>query len=80
MTLTRGWKSTTSSVSSTRPQAEADQKVNLTGEDAVPVVVKSLTPIKNIEVPVFEQKEMYVLTQDMVDASISSYLDKKYNR
>ena len=80
ITLTRGWKSTTSSVSSTRPQAEADQKVNLTGEDVVPVVVKSLTPIKNIEVPVFEQKEMYVLTQDMVDASISSYLDKKYNR
>lgn len=80
ITLTRGWQKSVSSVAGGRRQADYVHQIDITGESAAPVVVKSMTPVKRIEAPVFEQKEMYVLTQDMIDASISSYLDKNYNR
>ena len=80
ITFTRGSKKSAAAPSGSSRKADYVHQINITGEDAAPVVVKSLTPIKNIEVPVYEQKEMYVLTQDMINASVSSYLDKKYNR
>lgn len=79
ITFTRGWKNTEAPASSSRTVNDA-VKVNMSGEDAVPVVVKSMTPIRYIEVPEFEQREMFVLTQEMLDASVKSYLDEKYNR
>lgn len=79
ITLTRGWNGAKTKTSSARKTNDY-VSIDLTGEDAAPVVVKSVTPIKNIEVPVFEQKPMYVLTQEMLDASIKSYIDQKYNK
>ena len=78
ITFTRGKSSKTTSTSVAREAEYAKPRV--IGEPAVPVVVKSLTPIKNINVPSFEQKGMYILTEDMLNASIESYLNKKYNR
>lgn len=79
ITFTRGWKSTASASASAARQAEC-AKPRVAGETWTPAVVKSLTPVKNVNVPTFEQKEMYILTEDMLNASIESYLDKKYNR
>jgi hypothetical protein len=79
ITFTRGWKSTASTSASAARQAEC-AKPRVAGETWTPAVVKSLTPVKNVNVPTFEQKEMYILTEDMLNASIESYLDKKYNR
>lgn len=78
ITFTRGWKSSAATTPSAR-QVDFVQP-NMVGEDAVPVVVKSVTPIKNIEVPTFEEHEMFVLTQEKLESSIRSYLEKKYNR
>jgi len=78
ITFTRGWKNTTASTPS-RPMA-AIENIKVSGEAAKPVVVKSVTHVENVEVPAFEQTDMFILTQDMIDASVSSYLDQKYNR
>lgn len=80
ITMTRGWSEKSSSAASRRSSAQEIRNIDITGEDAVPVVVKSITPIKNIEIPEFEEKEMFILTEEMIDASVSSYLDMKYNR
>ena len=78
ITFTRGWTKTAGQTNAAKPANYVQPAI--TGGTATPVIVKSMTPIKNIEVPVFEQKEMYVLTEDMLKSSIPSYLDKKYNR
>lgn len=80
ITLTRGWTGTqASSVSSSRCLNYVED-INITGEDARPVVVKSMTPIKNIKIPVFEKKEMFVLTQEKFDDAIRSYSEQQYRR
>ena len=78
--MTRGWNEKSSAAASRRSSSQEIRNIDITGEDAVPVVVKSITPIKNIEIPEFEEKEMFILTEEMIDASVSSYLDMKYNR
>ena len=79
ITFTRGWKSTASTATSTSREAEY-AKPRVVCETWTPAVVKSLTPIKNVNLPSFEQKDMYILTEDMLNSSIKSYLDEKYNR
>lgn len=78
ITFTRGWKNTSSQANSVNYAGYAEP--TLTGGPVTPVVMKSMTPIKNIKVPVFEEKEMYILTEDMLRSSVESYLDMKYNR
>ena len=79
ITFTRGWKSTASTSASAARQAEC-AKPRVACETWAPAVVKSLTPIKNVTVPTFEQQKMYILTEDMLNSSIKTYLDEKYNR
>ena len=79
ITFTRGWKSTASTSASAARQAEC-AKPRVACETWAPAVVKSLTPIKNVTVPTFEQQKMYILTEDMLNSSVKTYLDKKYNR
>jgi hypothetical protein len=73
ITLTRGWTEPETDTKTRSARRNYVENINLTGEDATPVVVKSMTPIKNIEVPSFEKKAMYVLTQEMFEESIRNY-------
>lgn len=73
ITLTRGWDEPTAKAATESVHRNYVENIDITGEDAVPVVVKSVTPIKNIEVPSFEKKAMYVLTQEMFEESIRNY-------
>ena len=75
ITFTRGWKKSAASTSSARSAGYVQPRMD--GEAAVPVVVKSLTPIKNIEAPVFEEHKMHVVTEEMFRASVASYLEEK---
>lgn len=79
ITFTRGWKTTASASPSSARQAEC-VKPRVPGATWTPAVVKSLTPVKNVTVPTFEQKEMFILTEDMLNSSIKTYLEEKYNR
>ena len=73
ITLTRGWTEPEKETPARSARRNYVEQINLSGEAAAPVVVKSMTPIKNIEVPSFEKLPMYVLTQEMFDESIRNY-------
>lgn len=73
ITLTRGWDEPEEETPARSARRNYVEQINVSGEAAAPVVVKSVTPIKNIEVRSFEKKQMYVLTEEMFEESIRNY-------
>ena len=66
ITLERGWSEPKSTAAPNNYRRNYVERVDMTGEDAKPVVLKSITSIKNIDVPEFKQAPMHIVTIDMV--------------
>ena len=80
ITFTRGWKNTASATSSKAVRGNYVESVNMSGEDAMPVVVKSITKISEIEIPQFEERDMTIVTQELLYESIEKRAQELFRR
>jgi hypothetical protein len=80
ITFTRGAQATTTSTSSRSVRRNYVESVNMSGEDALPVVVKSMTNISEVEIPQYEVRDLHVVTTEMLYESIEKRAQELFRK
>ena len=80
ITFTRGWQKTTTSTSSKAVRRNYVESVEMSGEDSMPVVTKSITNISEIEIPQYEVREMTVVTTEMLYESFEKRAQELFRK
>jgi len=79
ITFTRGWSGSASATASGAGRNYV-RSVELSGEDARPVVVKSMTGVADVEVPEFKEMSLPIVDLDMLRAAAKKRVEDLRNR